>query len=383
MIMPNQAARHKNNRGPGPWLLLLLSLVVGLAALGAAGPARANDPLPSEELQSALDLAVRQLLVPGAVAMVRSPDGEIWYGAAGLADLETNQKMRTDLNFHIGSLTKSFTATLFLQLAGQGLVSLDDTIEDLLPGLVSSGSQITMRNLMEMRSGLAHYEQNPEMAKEIETNPRRVWQPSELVAFSDQAVFTPGERFDYNNVNYFIVAMVVEDILGVPYQQAIQEKILDPLGMSNSLAPVSPDMPEPYAHGYLNVDNLAQDHTITWDPSIFWAAGNIISNLDDMQKWFSALMSGSLLTPAMHKEQFSMPRIMTDQTAFYGLGVGYKDGMTGHSGNYNGLYTAAMYQMNGYDFIVLSNGQASRGGGLSEAPKVMERLKDAILDLWD
>lgn len=344
-----------------------------LALAAAAGPAAAGADLDSR-LQTALAAGVEQWRVPGAVALVSSADGVLWQGAAGAAELSDRAAMTSDLHFHIGSLTKSFTATLFLMLADQGLVSLDDTLGQRLPGLVAGADDVTMRDLLGMRSGLTHYEESPVFGENFLARPRRQWSAAELAALCHGGQAEPGAVFDYNNLNYVLIGEVIQRALGQDWQDAMADMIFTPLGLAHTSAPRNADMPARYAHGYLADHYQATDYSTHWDPSVFGSAGSIISTAADVMTWFQALMSGSLLSQTAHAEQFDMTPMEGQADAGYGLGVGEKDGLVGHTGNYNGLYTAAMYRYQSWDIVVLCNGRFIAGDEDSKASNLLQGL---------
>lgn len=360
---------------------LVLCVLLGFLCPATAYSHTAFNQVEADLFQTTLNNGVAECLVPGAVALVRSPQGAIWQGNAGFSDIEAGLPMNRELHFHIGSLTKSFTATLFLQLCDRGLASLDDTVEKWLPGALTNGNEITIRNLLQMRSGLDHYEANPEWGAKFNAEPQYKWPPAELVSIANRQVFPVGSRFDYNNVNYFLVGMIIEKALGQSFQSALQDNILSRLGLAHTSFPMDAGMPEPFAKGYLNVDGTVTDVSTHWDPSAFWAAGSMNSTLDDMLVWTDALFGGILLSPAMHAQQFAFVPMESDPHSGYGMGVGSDRGMVGHSGNYNGLYTATMYRLDGYDTVILSNGQSAGGGGGSSASCVMGRLRKVIENL--
>lgn len=144
-------------------LLVIIFICLGLA-LPKAAQASGFNPLLETMLQSGLEQTIDEYAIPGAVMAVKDPEGNVAYFTTGLANTSTNAPMSTDLHFHIGSLTKTYVATAVLILVDQGILSLDDTIEKYLPGKVSRGSEITIRNLLQMRSGLGHYFQSDEFA---------------------------------------------------------------------------------------------------------------------------------------------------------------------------------------------------------------------------
>jgi D-alanyl-D-alanine carboxypeptidase len=360
---------------------LVLCALLGFLCPAAAYPQGAFNQVQEDLFQTALDQGVVQCRVPGAVAAVRSPQGALWQGSAGLADVEAETPMSPGLFFHIGSLTKSFTATLFLQLCDQGLTSLDDTVEKWLPGVLTNGDEITVRDLLQMRSGLDHYENKAECGEKMMEQPRYKWPPLEIVALCDHQIFPVGSSFDYNNVNYVVVGLIIEKALGQSFQSALQDNILSRLSLAHTSFPMEADMTTPFAKGYLDQEGIVTDVSTHWDPSLFWTAGSMISTLDDMLIWIEALLQGSLLSSAMHAQQLAFVPIGGDPNRGYGMGVGIDRGMIGHSGNYNGLYTATLYRLNGYDMLILSNGQAAGGDGNSTASCIQTKFRDLIENL--
>jgi D-alanyl-D-alanine carboxypeptidase len=333
----------------------------------------AAERLPEEQLQAALEGSLAEHKIPGAVAVVAARDGSRWTGTAGYADYFWPRAMRAGLSFHVGSLTKSFTATLLLRLVDFGLVSLEDTVERWLPGLVDRGGEITVRNLLTMRSGLGHYEQNQDFLSRFLSDPTYRWPPEELVRLADYPNAEPAAEFDYNNVNYILAGLIIEKAINLPYHLAMRALVLEPAGLADTSVPLDRFMPWPFALGYLSEDGQVVNRSLHWDPSVFWAAGSIVSKADDVLRWLEVLLDGSLLSTSSHQEQFTLLPI-ADGSGAYGMGVGRRGEFLGHTGNYNGLYTAAMYRARGYSFVVLTNGQAAGAGESARAPSVMEDL---------
>ncbi len=371
---PGREARRRGGLARVAWLMGLLLLAGGAADPGEV-PFR---PDQVALLQATLEEAVARCRVPGAVAAVRSPQGALWTGAGGLAELAAGEAMTTAHHFHVGSVTKTLTATAILQLVDRGALALDDTVAGRLPGLLRDGQEITLRDLLRMRSGLAHYDQCAVFGEAFANDPRRVWTAGELVALSDQRRAAPGETCDYNNVNYLILGLVIEKVTGMSYARAVQTMILAPLGMTHSLVPATAEMPVPYAHGYLWADGQVVDVSTVWDPSAFGSAGSLISTLGDMLVWSRALMTGSLLTPASHRAQFELVPAESRPGSAYGLGVADLEGKVGHNGNYNGLYTAEVFAVEGHQFVVLGTGQAAGVGEGSGTAAILAALVELL-----
>ena len=337
-------------------LAFLFVVAGGCAGMPPKGALR-FDPALVQPIQTVLDAALIRYRLPGAVLGIRDPKGATHFWTSGLADLQMGKTMERDLYFRIGSVTKSYTATIILQLADEGLVALDTPIDHYLPGKVAQGENISVRDLLEMRSGLGNYSKNPAFFNSLEHNPGRVWSPDELLNFSNTNKGKPGDSFEYNNANYIILGMLIETVTQSSYREQVKKKILKPLAMAKTFVPISNDMPTPFARGYLYEEGAVIDGTFSLDPSVAWSAGNIISTATDQLVWIKALEEGRLLSKETHKEQFAVKGIKSTPGRAYGLGVGRDKGATGHGGNYNNAYTSCIYRYHGYDFVVLVNGQ--------------------------
>ena len=334
-----------------------------LCLLAAQGCAIKNDlsfsrvdPSMGQRVQKELDAAVAEYNVPGAVLALGDMNGNRQTWMSGLAELETKNPISRDMYFMIGSTTKSYTATMVLQLVDDGLIKLDDPIGKYLPGLVPREDKITIRNLLEMRSGLGVYESNPEFAKLMEPDPLRACTPELLVKFSIENTIEPDKKFHYNNVNYILLGMLIEKVTNNSLSNEMKRRILQPLGMSHTFMLTELKMPTPYAHGYLYEEEKVSDATYTIHPSLFWTAGGIVSTAADQLIWAKALVEGRLLSPQAHSEQFTM-KPAAGKLPLYGFGVMNMNGPIGHGGNVNNMYTSFVGRYHGYDVAILVNGQ--------------------------
>ncbi len=344
------------------WLIQAACLILFL--LAAQGWAKENelsvfrvDPSMGQRVQEALDAAVTEYNVPGAVLALGDMDGSTRIWTSGLADLETGERISEDLYFLIGSVTKSYTATMVLQLVDDGLIKLDGPIGKYLPGLVPRENEITIRFLLEMRSGLGDYGPNPEFEKFMEPNSLKACTPEQLVKFSLDKTGEPDKEFHYTNANYILLGMLIEKVTNNSFSNELKRRILQPLGMSHTFMLTEMKMPTPYAHGYRYEEGKVVDGTYSIHPSLFWTAGGIVSTAADQLVWAKALLEGRLLSPQAHSEQFTM-KPASSRLGFYGLGVMNMNGLIGHGGNYDNLYTSFIGRYHGYDCVIMVNGQA-------------------------
>jgi len=335
-------------------LIFLLAVPLGCVGTRAFSFSRVN-PFLGQGIQKSLDAAVAEFKVPGAVLGIRDMDGNTRFWTSGTADLKSGKLMSKDLYFRIGSVTKSYTATVVLQLVDEGKISLDEPIGKHLPGLIPKENKITIRHLLEMRSGLGSYGTNEEFAKMAEAQPGRVWTPEELIRLSSSTIGDPGRDFDYNNANYILLGMLIEKVTNDSFRNQLIKRILQPLGMSHTFVPTDMQIPAPFAHGYLVEDGKVVEGTDCLHPTAAWSAGNIISTAGDQLIWAKALVEGRLLSPQVNAERFIMSP-MVNKPGLYGLGVLNLDGIIGHGGNYSNAYTSFVGRHRGYDFAILVNG---------------------------
>jgi D-alanyl-D-alanine carboxypeptidase len=295
--------------------------------------ARGQNPVPpsalGDSLAAKLDAAAassfKNAAAPGAIVGVSTPRGT-WTHVYGVADPATGAPMTTDMHTRIGSVTKTFTGTLLLQLAKDGKLSLKDTIDRYVSG-VPNGNRITLEMLASMTSGIASY-YTPPFLNRYFGDPHGVFTPDELVAYGVAAspVFDPGAKFNYSNTNTILLGKVIEKVTGEPLGQVLQERILTPLGLSGTSFPnASPVIPAPYPQGFTLQGSGSPSHPANatdWNPSFGWAAGGMISTVGDMLTYDRALGTGAgMLAPDSQKTRLdSIPG-----PAGYGIGIGCID----------------------------------------------------------
>lgn len=305
--------------------VIVLALTAVVAMLAGC-----ND---DETLTETINRALQKTSIPGAIVGVWREGKPPYVHAFGVRDTATGEPMAADLYMRIGSNTKSFVVTSILILADRGELSLDDPIGLYVDG-VPNGDLITLRQLGQMRSGL--YDYVIETSKVISQQPFRQWTPQELLdlSFSHQPLFPPGSDFDYSNTNTVLLGLVVEKVSGQSLASFIGENILEPLGLTRTVFPAENEFPSPHSHGYYKLQDGEFVDATDWNPSWGWAAGNMISTLEDLRVWARALAVGKLISPAMKKEQHHfLPAPEEGEGARYGLALENQNGWLGHNGN--------------------------------------------------
>src|SRR5215467_14275018 len=231
-------------------LIVLLSVLAADAAPAGAG-VRGSAPVPS-----AFQAAIQQIVtdgVPGAIGYERH-GSQVTVATSGLADVATGTPMAAGDRVRVGSVTKTFVATVVLQLVAEHALSLGDSVARWLPGLVPGGASITIKELLQHTSGIYSYTNDPGFQQALEADPTRVWRPTELVriAVAHRPVFPPGTSWAYSNTDYVLLGMIIQAAAGHPVGQELQARIFQPLGLRDTYFPyANPHLRTPYAHGYL------------------------------------------------------------------------------------------------------------------------------------
>ncbi|HDR7446857.1 MULTISPECIES: serine hydrolase domain-containing protein [Bacillus] len=324
-----------------------------------------------------------QLGAPGILAKAYN-NGKTSSYTAGVADLSTKKPVKSDYRFRIGSVTKTFTATTVLQLVGENRVQLDDSIEKWLPGLIQGngydGNQITIRQLLNHTSGIAEYLKS----KDADImNSKKTYTAEEIVkiGLSLPPDFSPGKGWSYSNTGYVILGMLIEKITGNSYAEEIEKRIIEPLDLSNTFLPGnSPVIPgKNHARGYVKTEGTSELKDITYyNPSLANSAGDMISNADDLNKFFSSLLSGKLLKERELKELLTTVPVEGKAVGDgYGLGI-YEtklpNGVSvwGHGGGIPGFTTFAGGVIGGKHTLAVSINSLDEVDIVSQFNKMMQ-----------
>jgi len=341
-------------------------------ATGAATPAPpASASLPARQrarLEAAVRAGLRAAETTGVVVGVQTPTGR-WVRAIGIADKRTRAPMRPDVHQRIGSVTKTFTAALLMQLVGEGKLSLDDTIGKYIGG-VPNGDAITLRQVAGMTSGVASYTKNPAFVKALFANPRRTWRPREVleIGLRDSPDFPPGTQFEYSNTNFIMLGLVIEQVERKRIGAVLRERIINPLRLKGTSWPGgSRRLPTPHAHGY-TLQGQAGDTPVdatTWSTSEEWTAGQLISTVDDLLVYGRATATGrGLLKPAQQRVRLRFPTTPPplSRPLSYSIGLVSDRGWVGHTGQVPG-FTTTMYHHPGIatTVVVEANSDISTG----------------------
>jgi D-alanyl-D-alanine carboxypeptidase len=366
-------------------LALLVCLLLSAWSVGSpvqAAPKHATGrPACVAKLKPLLQAKMQQLRIPGAIIFVEDPGQCSWTTAMGLGNLASREPMQVNDHMRIGSITKTLTGTVILQLVDQHKLRLDDSVSTYQPE-VPNGNHITIRQLLNMSSGLFNYSEDEGFVQALLTDPYKAWAPQALVAiaFKHPPYFAPGKGFHYSNTNTVLLGMIIEQLTHLPAEQAFQRYLFGPLGLHQSFLPPrsSSAIPDPHAQGYMYGTDFTGKgpllNVTDWNPSWGWTAGSAISTLHDLKIWARALATGRLLSTATQKERLTWGTcapIWLGKPQCYGLGVIDYGGFIGHNGSLPGYQSWMGYQpQQGATIIVLVNLNVAAED--SEPPQAVE-----------
>lgn len=304
--------------------LFIIALMVawGVEVSSAASNALPYKPFP-EKWQVEMDRLVAEDAIPGCVIVIKSPVWGVRVGVAGKANIAEEIPMSPDLQFRIGSVTKSFTALTLLQMEQEGLIQLDDTVDMYLDGdqaLEHNADIITIKDLLQMKSGLEDYLDSSEVRTIVNQDPRHHFSHMDILNIINDLdpLFAPGDTYPdpyqvmlwgmdkkdarrwpywyYTNSNYYLLGMIIEEISGNTLAEEMQNRIIKPLGMENTFLAKNASISNDFMHGYVKSNKLynATKELNKWrdvtkiSPSLAWAAGAVVSTPWDLLRFLEA-----------------------------------------------------------------------------------------------
>lgn len=310
--------------------LLLCSLVM------ISGVALAQD--------AALQQILNQNVAPDdpALVLLVDADGDIRTAARGLADMAAGIPTTSNDRFRIGSITKPFLAVVMLQLAEEGVLSLDEPARDWLPAdvvdYVANADTATLRQLMNMTSGIYDYLENDDFWDAVDSNPTYIWKASEALsyAYGEEPYFAPGEDFEYSNSNYILLQLVIERATNGTLAQALRTRIFGPLGMADTYVEIFEDLPGGFIHSYDDVDYDGRLEDVTFrNEGNGLGDGGIISTAADLALFMRGLTEGRLLQP--ESLDAMLDGVPDGDGSYYGLGMGIFETVWGTAWGHDGL----------------------------------------------
>ena len=337
-------------------------LLAGCSGLGAKQSALR--PIDAAAMQGTVERLAKEMLVPGAVVILRTPNGE-FRTTYGVTTYRGTVPTGFEQHVRVGSNTKTWTGTVILQQVQEGRLALKDPVSKYRPD-VPNGGNITIEQLLAMRSGLYNYTTTLELNQTLDDRPTKAWTQDELLAlaYKHKPDFLPGTAFGYSNTNTVLLGLIAQQLEGgKPLAAIMRDRLFAPLGLKNTLFPdiASNTIPAPYSRGYMYGNNvltmgtppalpdnmqaaaragtLAPGDYTDSNPSWGWAAGAGISTANDLVAWVQALVGGKLLNADLQARRLAsvVPIDASNpNSASYGWGIAKFGNLYGHTGELPG-----------------------------------------------
>jgi len=306
----------------------------------------------------------------------------------GFANVELSVPAAENTVYQIGSITKQFTATMVMMLVVENKVRLDDKITARISNLPASWSDVTIRQLLTHTSGIKDYTEVEgfERRRRVESTQAELL---ELVE-TEKLQFTPGEEWRYCNTNYLLLGMLIEQVTGKKYYQFLFERILKPLGMTQTHVNDRQAIIANRATGYIRIPGNLQNAPY-FSPANAFGAGDLISTVEDMVKWDAALYSERLLKASSLEEMWTPVVLSKGGTAEYGFGWDVKSEnghrLIAHGGNITGFSCGILRFVNDkLTVIVLTNFGSINAEAIAQGvaaqiqPELAKKIEEPIVD---
>ena len=343
------------------FFFLLLAICIFVSASSAQPACQASEKGLTLQIDALLQ-KVYKADEPGASVLVKKQGQVLFRKGYGLADMELGIPVEPDMVFRLGSITKQFTAVAILMLAEQGKLSLQDDITKFLPDYPTQGKAITVEHLLTHTSGIKSYTDLPEWLPLM----RKDMTLKEIIdLFKDKPMeFLPGERWKYCNSGYILLGAIIEKVSSETYEAFLQKYIFDPLGMKHSYygstSRIIPRRIPGYSKGKTGFENAT--YISMTQP---YAAGSLLSSVDDLAIWNEALLSGKLIKRETLEKAFTPNKLKDGTTTGYGYGwfISNYEGhrIIEHGGGIMGFTTYALLLPEDQAFVVLLTNSAVEG----------------------
>ncbi|MEW1639443.1 serine hydrolase domain-containing protein [Streptomyces sp. NPDC093801] len=382
--MPTRVRRFRAGLSAALTAAALGALLPPAHAAGADPGAPGGHPEHDGRLQWQLDRLVAQADGPPGAIAVLTRNGRSRVYTAGVGDVATGRRPDPDDHMRIASIAKAFSGAVALRLVDEGLLSLDDTIGERLPGLPADWHAVTLRQLLQHTSGLPDYSADPEFLRILQADPRHLFDPRTLLDFvaDEPLLFRPGTLYEYSNSDNIAVALMTEAVTGRRYEDLLRDLAYRPLGLHRTSLPLGHRLPRPYLHGYdVTPPAGPEDVSEALGASGVWASGGIVSTPRELGAFIRAYGGPGLLSEKTRKEQLAFRPGDSSEPAGPGTnaaGLAIYQYTTrcgvlyGHTGNFPGYTQLAATTPDGTRSLTFSiNTQTSKGN----KPALLARLR--------
>lgn len=363
-------------------LLLVAQIVTGQGKLNLVSPSKTFSAADTNKMIAACDTIFQQTYTnnsPGAAVLIAKGDKILYRKAFGMANLELKVKMKPESVFQLASITKQFTSVAIMMLVEQGKLSLNDPLSKFIKDF-PRGNEITVHHLLNHTSGIKSYTNLPE----FRTKTRMDITPEEIIQFFKNLPleFNPNEKYEYSNSGYLLLGYIIEQLSGMSYGAFIQKNIFDKLGMKHSYYADSYKIIPNRANGYQLYDGKYENAEYM-STTIPYAAGSLMSTIDDMFLWSKAIHHNLLISESSKRIALSNHRLVNGKATNYGYGWAINEiaGVSSieHTGGINGFTTSGIYipDSNIYS-IILTNIDDGKGPESSNIKAITTLLGKSI-----
>ena len=355
-----------------------------------APPTHQLEPPFAQELQDALDSGLEKYGGMGISAAVIVPGYKTWVGVSGMSHRRT--PITPDTLFSAGSITKMFTAATILQLAEEGVLTLDDPLHKWLADYPHIDNTITIRQLLNHTGGIYDMVRHPEYWKAMLADPARSWNPEEIITtFLLEPYFPKGTDWHYSTPGYILLRMIIKEATGSEVAAEYRNRLWNPLALDNMFLAGEEVLPENTAHGWFDVDgDGAYDDLSSFTSFYSGVGGGVFATAEDLARWSHALFhEGRVLgeRPLDQMLTFHSPTPGEPLCEAYGLGVmrfspELVNGLEiwGHGGNAPG-YLAACGFLPDYDVSIGITVNTEKGEAIWTINELLNIITSPVVDL--
>lgn len=333
---------------------------------------------PNSKLQKQLNAIVESAAGPPGIAMLVDRGAHTEFFSAGTAEVGKRRLPSPTDAFRIASVSKGFNAYLAAKLIDNGVLSIETTLGEKVPGVLPAAEGVNLRQLLQHTSGLADYIRDPSFIEQLIADPARYFSPLQLTEFvrGDPLEFAPGSKYHYSDTDNIAAAMIEERVSGLSYEQLLRGRVFGPLKMRDSSLPRTVAMPRPFMHGYeIEPGEKPEDVSELINPAGAWASGGIVSTPIDMarfaRRYVPTVLATSPVEGPFYRGSSSPPGPGKN---FAGLGLfRYVTGcgtVYGHTGSFPGYRIFVAASPDGKRSVVfVANSQIVPGQGSQKISK--------------
>jgi CubicO group peptidase (beta-lactamase class C family) len=275
--------------------------------------------------------------VPSLSAGIASNGKIIWSGSYGYADLEFSVSSTPQTPYRVASISKTFTAVAIMQLVEKGKLKLDDDVRKYLPQFPKKNWVFTIRQVLNHTSGIRSYKNVAEFDSKVNFE-----STNDVIKYlsADPLEYEPGSKYQYSTLSYNILSAIIENVTGLYFDEYLKRNIFEPAGMKNSYLDYYNQIIPMRASMYTKNKKRMMENAPLVDHTIKFAGGGIISSVDDLLKFGSALLNNILLKQAFVDTMLKPTILTSGEKKGYGLGISLEENVFkrfyfGHTGTWN------------------------------------------------